>query len=263
MKVFALASGSSGNCCFVRGEKTNILIDAGLSALKIASRLDRIGECIDEISAVFITHEHYDHISGLLSLVKRIPSIKIYAHAAVCKAVEAKYNLLANNLVEIKSSVLYYQEFLVNAFLLKHDSCACLGFSIYFGESKFSIVTDCGVVDDDIVEAVYDSNLIFLESNYSIDMLKTCPYCGLHKLRLKSETGHMSNIAAGEVIHKITNKRQEQGLSPAIIALAHLSQNSNNKETCEKEVKAYLKSKKVAAAFTAIERGSSSDIYCI
>ena len=264
MKVFALSSGSSGNCCFVRGENTSILIDAGISVSKIASRLNEIGESIEDIDAVFITHEHYDHMCGLLNLKKRVPKIKIFAHKAVCKAIANKHGFLSSSLEAIESAVLYFGEFLINAFELSHDSCACLGYSIYLGASKFSIATDCGVFDDDAINNVYDSDLIFLESNYSEEMLDCCTkYTEYLKQRIRANTGHLSNKATASVIKKILTKRQSENLSEPTIVLAHLSQNSNSKEVCQTEVGKFLDEQNATCNFCVIEHAGVSEVYII
>ncbi len=237
MKLFSISSGSKGNCLFIKANKTSILVDAGVSYSLIEKGLLNNGENIFNVSAVLITHEHSDHTKGLAVLVKKCPQIKIYAHYSVCEILKRTMPIIESNLVEILSPVFYVEDFLVSAFKVPHDSRVCLNYSIFEEDKKFSIITDCGTVVPRIVEEIKDSNLIFIESNHNIDMLKANKdYSSNLKARILSEHGHLSNNAAANIISKIMVDNPK-----CRFVLCHLSSNNNTYELAIKEVSSIVK----------------------
>ncbi len=232
MKIFSLSSGSKGNCTFVKANKTCILIDAGISYSLIEKGLKDCGEDITNVSAVLITHEHSDHTKGLSVLIKKKPNIKVYAHRLVCNKLCVIMPNITNNLVEILTPIFYVGDFLINAFKSPHDSVVCLNFSIYEEDKKFSIITDCGVIMPYHLKEVEGSNLLFVESNHNINMLKNYyGYSANLKARILSDRGHLSNNSAGEFISKVLIENPN-----CKIVLCHLSSKTNTHQTAISEV---------------------------
>lgn len=262
MKVFSIASGSKGNCTFVKSDTTCILVDCGISIQKLAAAIERRGESVDDVCAVLITHEHGDHVRGLAMLVKRCPQIKIYAHKEVCRVVAIKEPILARFLSPIVSPLFYLKEFMISAFLLPHDSVACFGYGIYSADKKFSIATDIGTVTDNLIESIFDSDLVFIESNHSKKMLRDCQvYHSVLKARIAGAGGHLSNHDCAEVISAICERRKKNGQQDCNFVLCHLSENTNSSEVATQEVSKALAQNEQVCSFTIATQNGGSDIF--
>lgn len=232
MKIFSLSSGSKGNCTFVKANKTCILIDAGISYSLIERDLLYNGENVKSVSTVLITHEHSDHTKGLAVLIKKNPQIKVYAHRLVAERLRVFVPNIENNLVEILTPVFYVDDFLVNAFKSPHDSVVCLNFSIFEEDKKFSIITDCGVIKPYHLNEVKDSNLLFIECNHNVNMLKAYPgYSPNLKARILSDHGHLSNYATGVFVSEVLAENPN-----CKIVLCHLSSKTNTHQTAIDDV---------------------------
>lgn len=241
MKVFSLASGSKGNCTFVKFGQTAILIDAGISFERIKKRLEQEGESVFEIKAILISHEHSDHVCGLETFVKKVPNVKIFAHEEVCKVLGVKNKKLLANLVPIKLPFFYVDDLTISTFIVPHDSVACFGFCVLVAGKKFAICTDCGVWNLSVLESLFDADLIFVESNHSEKMLlENTDYSKKLKDRILSKGGHLSNKSCGELLCEILKKRQEENLQNPTVVLCHQSQNTNSQDVLRREVGAAL-----------------------
>ncbi len=237
MKIFSISSGSKGNSIFVSANKTKILVDAGVSYKLIESTLLKNGEDIHKVSAVLITHEHSDHIKGLSVLVKNCPQIKIYAHHSICGVLASLMPIIERNLVPIVAPIFYEGDFLISAFKVPHDSNVCLGYSIFEEDKKLSIMLDVGYIAPHHLSEVENSNLLFIESNHSIDLLKAYPgYSPNLKARILSEGGHLSNEACGEFVSKVLAQNPN-----CKIVLSHLSSRTNTHDAARFEVGQIIK----------------------
>jgi len=174
MEACALTSGSSGNCFFIANKsKDGILIDAGISARQIANKLELIGRKPENIKALFITHEHIDHIRGV-DVFARNFNVPIYAtkntikNSFLCSNTDL-INVIKNN---ESISVLGME---IEAFKKFHDASDPISFNIHNGKS-ISIITDAGHVCKNIIKSVKDSDFLFIEANHDIDMLESGPY---------------------------------------------------------------------------------------
>lgn len=235
MKVVNFASGSKGNCSYVFSRDTHILIDVGVSFDEICTKMQEIGEDIQNVDAIVISHEHSDHIKGLASFLRKVKNVKIYAHPNTMRSLLEKITIPVANQSFITSENFFVGDFLVSAFSLPHDASHCLGFSFYENGKKFSIATDVGHVFDDLIRNLEGSDLVFLEANYDPDLLY---YCDKYPIRIRerimSSMGHLSNMDSAEVIAKLT----ESGTTK--FALAHLSENTNSNEIAMQTVKSRL-----------------------
>ena len=232
MKIFSISSGSKGNSIFISANKTKILVDAGVSYKLIETTLLKNGEDVHSVSAVLITHEHSDHIKGLSVLVKNCPQIKVYAHHSICNLLSALMPVVERNLVPIVSPVFYEGDFLVSAFKIPHDSQVCLGYSVFEEDKKVSIMLDVGYIAPHHLTEVAGSNLLYIESNHSVDLLKS--YAGYSpnlKARILSEGGHLSNEACGEFVSRVLAETPN-----CRIVLSHLSSKTNTPDTARLEV---------------------------
>lgn len=230
-----LYSGSKGNSTFICADGVKILIDAGKSAKALTAALNQIGESIDDISAIFITHEHNDHISALrtLSHKKKIP-IHITLGSA-SKFNGLKDEALCDCLCIHQSSDFSVEidSLSVTAFPTPHDSLDSVGYKITFGtqDSRKSIAyaTDIGKVTDTIRDNLCGCESVIIESNHDPDMLISGHYPYELKLRIKSDKGHLSNPECAQLCSYLA----EHGTKN--IMLAHLSEENNLPELAYSE----------------------------
>ena len=231
LKFCSLYSGSSGNSLFVQSNNTNILIDAGVSGKKIVDALASINVDINSISAIFVTHEHSDHVQGLGTISKKY-DIPVFANKETWDAMEnqrlkinpANVNLFDNN------KFFSFKDLEIFPFDIPHDAANPCGFNIYNKNTKISIATDIGHMDNVVVNNLKDSSFLLLESNYEPEVLKCSSYPFKLKERISGPLGHLSNVSAGKTIAYLSN----YGLKN--VMLGHLSKESNFPDLAYKSV---------------------------
>jgi len=227
LKICSLASSSKGNCIFVGSDKTRLLIDAGISFEKVKRSLKVLGEYNDTVDKplnVLITHTHTDHISSLRSLSK-FTNANVYSHGVsrLNKKVDIAYN-------EFSLDFFTIGDILVKPFSVNHDT-PCVGFTLESGDSRISVLTDLGEATENIIEAISDSDIVFLESNHDINMLRRSDYPLHLKRRVLSSEGHLSNDASAIVAEKLIKKGRVKQL-----ILGHLSEQNNTPELAQETV---------------------------
>ncbi len=219
----SLYSGSSGNSMFIASDKAKILIDAGLPGKKIDTALQEINQNPTEIDGIFITHEHSDHIKGV-GVLSRKYNIPIYANADTWSAMESIIGKINEHNIKVidKRSVTEIGDLNIKAFNIPHDAAGPVGYTVTDKRKSISVATDFGTFTKEIYDNIKDSEVILLESNHDVNMLKFGPYPYTLKRRILSEIGHLSNDDCGsaivELVKSDTNKK---------IILGHLS-NTNN-----------------------------------
>ncbi|MDR1630197.1 MAG: MBL fold metallo-hydrolase [Oscillospiraceae bacterium] len=221
-RFFSLFSSSSGNCTYIGTAKEGILIDAGRNAKQIELSLMHMQVDPASIQAIFITHEHTDHISGLRVFASRY-GIDVYAsNGTLCELdcaghLNGRFNayIMGTGCVETGSLK-------VCAFNTSHDSRESLGFCIETPDKrKVTVATDTGIITEEIESALMGSDLVLLESNHDLNMLETGPYPYVLKRRIKSDKGHLSNDACALMLQKLVNAGTTR------IVLGHLSKENN------------------------------------
>lgn len=223
--VHPLYSSSSGNMFHIESNKANILIDVGVSYKAINEGLKSIGKDISDINAVFITHEHTDHIKGL-PLLCRKNDIPIYACGKTAKYLEEELNgkNIKNNIFEMKYGQAYkIKDIEFSPFETSHDSIMPCGYRLKSENSVLTFATDLGYVSDNVMENLKEANFAILEANYDTTMLDFGKYPYMLKRRIKGNLGHLSNDNSADVISSLAKLGKENFL------LAHLSENNNNK----------------------------------
>ena len=220
--VCTLFSGSSGNCVYVSGERAKILIDAGKSAKAVCTALENVGVSINEIDAIFITHEHVDHTSALRVLTKRhgIP-VHTVAGCAACissccpersdcvVAHEPVYSVTVGDLT-------------VSSFRTSHDSACAVGYKITTEDGRtFGVATDTGIVTRGTGNALTGCEAVVLECNHDPEMLRKGPYPPYLQERISSRFGHLSNGDCARFAAYLA----EHGTTHFL--LAHLSRENN------------------------------------
>ncbi|MBN2422605.1 MBL fold metallo-hydrolase [Candidatus Woesearchaeota archaeon] len=220
MELSVLASGSGGNSTFIGSKNTQILFDAGLSCRQIERRLSSIGKSIDEVDAIFVSHEHIDHIRGL-DVLQRKHDIPVYAN----KETYENSSISSDNINFFKiNEQINLNGFKIQALKTSHDAANPCGFMVNHGDRNLGIFTDLGCITENIRSVVNRLDAIVLEANHDIDMLLKGPYPYYLKQRILSNEGHLSNIDAGLCLKENATRRLKT------VFLAHLSRNNNTPE---------------------------------
>jgi phosphoribosyl 1,2-cyclic phosphodiesterase len=228
VRFCVLASGSAGNSAFLATSKTRILIDAGLSVRDLTRRLAEIGEKPEDLDAVVITHEHSDHVSGLARLVR--------ARARRGKAIPVFVSRLTAPLIdweEIEAPPVerfqagtgwVFGNITIQSFTIPHDAVDPVGFCFYAEGVKIGIATDLGYLPDSIRIHLRRVQILLLESNHDLEMLKVGPYPWAVKQRVMGRNGHLSNAHTCDYLEKDLDNGVET------LILGHLSEHNNHPE---------------------------------
>lgn len=216
-----LFSSSSGNCIYIGNGDTHILVDAGVSAQKIISALQGIGVSPKDLSAVFVTHEHSDHISGLHPLLSKL-SVPVYLSAGTLSALKEKPSVCNGlDLREMNGDVIV-GNITAHRFHTSHDCPDSSAYRFTLGsEHRFAVCTDTGVITEEIRENLTGCDLCLLESNHDVNMLNHGPYPPQLKMRILSDKGHLSNGSCAEELPRLV------GEGTTHIILGHLSRHNN------------------------------------
>jgi phosphoribosyl 1,2-cyclic phosphodiesterase len=228
-----LASGSSGNCYFLGTDEYGILFDAGISMRSIKKGLKDHGIGIEKIMAVFITHDHADHIMAVGSLGDKY-GIPVYTTETVHKAIEnSKFlseKLGASRRIIEKEIAVYIKDFKITAFDVPHDSNDCVGYLVDYRHHKWVLATDVGTINSTVGAYVRIANHLVIEANYDREMLKKGKYPDFLKERISCGTGHLSNIETARFIAANFDLHLKN------IYLCHLSHENNHPDLAYKTV---------------------------
>lgn len=218
ISVCSLGSGSKGNCVLISNGKNNVLIDAGLSFKCIYKKLTEHGLSIADIDAVFLTHEHSDHIKGVAELASYVP---IYSHPSTLDFVANKYSIPLKQLMEIEEQEISIGTLDILPFRVSHDALHPFGYRICDSDSKFTYMTDTGYISKGMFAIASGSDTIMLESNHDTELLKKGKYPEYLKRRILSDIGHLSNEESARTIFDLVSGGTSK------IMLAHISEQNN------------------------------------
>lgn len=231
----SLFSSSSGNCTYIGSAKGGVLIDAGVSAKQINLKLDCIGVSPADIGAIFVTHEHSDHVRGLRVFASK-NNIPVYATQGTVDALKASG--VANGSFEIlavDNCGIECNDQLIVPFKTSHDSAQSCGYVITTSDDrKIAIATDTGIITEEMNNAVTGCDLILAESNHDVGMLRNGNYPYMLKRRILSDIGHLSNIDCSKFITELVKNGTTR------IVLGHLSKENNIPELAYQTSKSAL-----------------------
>ncbi|MBN2643929.1 MAG: MBL fold metallo-hydrolase [Desulfuromonadaceae bacterium] len=224
MRVCQLASGSKGNALYIESGQTRILIDAGLSARRLSAHLQDIGIEAASLDAVFLTHEHVDHTSGLGPLCRRY-ALPLYCTQQTFSVLE-KLGPVKTRFFESGESVVL-KDLRVQSFPVTHDAVEPVGFVIEGCEGRVGLATDLGVATRLVQDRLQQCRVLVLETNHDEEMLREGPYPWPLKQRIRSRHGHLSNREGSELLAQL--------LWPGLEALflAHLSETNNTPQAAQ------------------------------
>lgn len=220
MRIHVLASGSGGNCLLLEDRDTKLLIDAGISRRRVAAALKTLGYELDQICGVLITHEHSDHISGLLNLVKDRELPVFAPHTVAARLLGALPDLQDHLQIIPVGESFPLGEVRITAFHTSHDTDESVGYRVE-GEGVYAHATDTGCVTEEMRRALLGADTVLLESNHDEAMLRYGPYPFYLKKRILSERGHLSNADCAAFARELAGSGTRQ------IILAHLSRENN------------------------------------
>ena len=222
LKLYPLFSGSSGNMYYITSPKSKIILDFGVSYKKAVLALKSIGENIEDVDAICITHEHSDHISGLKTMLKK-HNIPLFSTAKTLEYILDKYELEYTNAITIDYDKPFkIQDITISPFKVSHDAVNPVGYTFIHEDSTLTVATDLGYIDENVYTHLNQSNFSVIEANYDPQLLMYGPYPYNTKLRIKSDIGHLSNIDTSDVILELAKCGKRNFL------LGHISLNNND-----------------------------------
>jgi phosphoribosyl 1,2-cyclic phosphodiesterase len=249
LSIASLNSGSNGNCYYIGNGEEAIFVDAGLSCKETELRMKRLGLSMDSIRAIFISHEHSDHISGVNQLVSKY-QIPVYVSQSTLK--EAGFWKIRKYTIDFTAQQpIPIAGMHVTAFQKKHDACDPHSFVVSQGKLNIGVFTDIGVPCDQLIHYFKQCHAAFLESNYDEEMLEKGRYPFFLKNRIRGGNGHLSNRQAMDLY---INHR------PAFMThllLSHLSKENNSPELVESLFTSHPSDTRVIIA----SRHKESEIY--
>jgi len=222
-----LASSSQGNSYVIKSEDIILLLDAGITGVRIEKALRFLKVRERYVKGLLITHEHIDHVKGASPVLTYAPWCNIYCSKGTAANIKSKVSTMTDErtcIVNTKKSFMI-GDIEVKAFSVSHDAKEPLAFSFKKNGKKISVVTDTGKVTDEIQNAIADSDILVIESNHEENILLYGKYPYHVKRRILSDEGHLSNVAAGKCICNFLKTLK----TPKVpyVFLAHLSQENN------------------------------------
>ena len=253
LTVQSLGSGSSGNAYVVRTASTVILVDCGFGIRRIASVLSTHGLNLDRLDAVVVSHEHSDHVRAVDSLRRRRLPLLMTGGTATALELRATDHV---RLTPTGGRVV--GDALVTVVTTSHDAAEPCGVSIVTPGGTVSILTDMGCPNEAVVRACAASDLLVVEANHDVDMLRLGPYPSHLKRRVGSDVGHLSNRQTGELL---ADALTDAGGGPQTIWLAHLSATNNRPSLAVETVRRIAASRLRGRTVEALPRLSPGPVW--
>lgn len=249
--ITSLNSGSNGNCYYVGNNDEAVLIDAGLSCRETEKRINRLGLSMSRVKAIFVSHEHGDHITGVPGLSKKF-RLPVYITTSTLRAASIP---VEEELVRtfVPDAPVTIGSLGITPFIKFHDASDPHSFVISYGNTRVGVFTDIGNACKKVIEYFSDCNCVFLEANYCEDMLMKGGYPWHLKKRISGGNGHLSNRQALELFVQYRNARLSH------LILSHLSKNNNRPELVEAMFKEMAGETEIIVA----SRYQETAVYCI
>ncbi|MEO6705570.1 MAG: MBL fold metallo-hydrolase [Ginsengibacter sp.] len=238
--ITSLNSGSNGNCYYVGNDNEAVLIDAGISCREIEKRMLRLGLNLRKVKAVFVSHEHSDHIKGVCVLSKKY-HLPVYITAATLKSggIFPEENLIINFKAD---EPIQLGDLVITAFSKPHDACDPYSFIVSCNNIKVGVFTDIGAPCENLICHFQKCHAAFLEANYDEAMLENGNYPYHLKRRISGGKGHLSNKQALELF------KAHKPPFMSHLFLSHLSKNNNNPERVQQLFDAQSENVKIIVA---------------
>jgi phosphoribosyl 1,2-cyclic phosphodiesterase len=249
--ITSLNSGSNGNCYYIGNEKEAVLIDAGISCRETEKRMKRLGLSMSAVRAIFVSHEHIDHITGIHGISKKY-QLPVYITNNTLQSASIPIEKHLIHLFKAHQPI-SIGELSVTAFLKSHDAIDPHSFVVSGNDVTIGIFTDIGFSCQQIIHHFNKCHAVFLEANYCEDMLNKGNYPYYLKTRISSDSGHLSNSQALDLFIKHKGKQLSH------LILSHLSKNNN----CPELVSRLFNEKAGATKITVASRYQETPLLCI
>jgi phosphoribosyl 1,2-cyclic phosphodiesterase len=221
LKFSILSSGSGGNSVYIEADGKRILIDAGLSEKKLSQRIAHIDRPLKGLDAVFATHEHSDHIRGMGPLLRK-HQIQLYTTEGTYKRASSTLGKLPGFNTIRAGQPIEFGELMVEPYATPHDAEESVAFVIHYRGLRLGLATDLGKVTAEVKNKLQNLDALLIEANHDVEMLDAGPYPWVTKRRIKSDVGHLSNEACGEMLASV----KHSGLR--LVVLMHMSETNNH-----------------------------------
>ena len=233
MRLCSISSGSSGNCIYIGSDNHHLLVDAGISGKRIETGLNGIGLKTADIEGILVTHEHADHIKGL-GVVSRRYGIPVYATCGTIEWIRGNHavgDVDYSTFHEIfADDVFDIGDINILPFEISHDAAEPVSYVFRSPGKSAAVVTDLGKYDDYIVDKLQGLDVLLLEANHDVGMLKSGRYPEYLKRRILSERGHLSNELSGQLLCELLHDGMKK------ILLGHLSHENNYPSLAKRSV---------------------------
>lgn len=233
MRFTLLGSGSSGNAILVSSANSKLLIDSGLSYKQLRLRAEAVGETLDGLQGVFVTHEHRDHILGLGTAARRL-GVPVFGTSGTLTAAEAVVGPLPRVETFEAGETISVDGLSVTSFSVCHDASDPVSYVIDGDKAKLGIASDLGRPSALVRSRLRDSHALVLESNYCPDMLRRGPYPPALQQRINGSYGHMSNAVMNSLLAELLHDRLQH------VVLVHISEENNRHELALKMARQVL-----------------------
>lgn len=259
VRFLSLSSGSNGNCYYFGDDRGAFLIDIGIGTRTIKKRLAEHGLSIDSVEAVFVTHDHFDHIKSLGTFTERFRK-PVY----LTRTLEAALRHNFCTAGRLKGCVRFLEEgktfaagshFHITPFVVPHDATQTVGYHFDLSGERFTVMTDLGEVTDEAVRYASLADHLVIESNYDVDMLMTGPYPPELKHRILTGRGHLSNDQTASLLRRCRHDSLRD------VYLCHLSANNNTPQLAFASAKKTLESIGSQASLHCLPRSAASELF--
>jgi phosphoribosyl 1,2-cyclic phosphodiesterase len=258
LRICILASSSAGNATFIASAQTRILIDAGISRRDIGAKLAAIGEVPEALDAVLVSHEHSDHVCGLLPLVKRF-NLPVYLSGLTARAIPWSEHDWGDRPPRIRpffaGTSFRIGDIEIDSFTVPHDAVDPVGFCIRSNGAKVGLVTDLGYITESVKFHLRGSDCLVLESNHDLDMLKVGPYPWSVKQRVMGRSGHLSNDLVSDFILDGLDNRLNT------LVLGHLSEHNNHPAIAHMSASQALMRRALRPRLAIVEPRTQTEIF--
>ncbi|MBR5782971.1 MAG: MBL fold metallo-hydrolase [Clostridia bacterium] len=217
MKFISLYSGSKGNASVILSDSgTALLLDCGVSFLKIKKALAAADVDPQALQGIVITHEHTDHVCGLATLLRHW-DLPVYCNRRTALALP----YISEHVIIGGNGEFTVGDIRVRRFSTYHDAAEPCGYCFWADGKKVAALTDCGQVDSVIFTQIEGCDMLYIEANYDETMLAACNYPYHLQCRIRSERGHLSNTVCADTVVKLCFLGLQK------VLLGHVSENSN------------------------------------
>ncbi len=253
LKVCPLASGSKGNAIFLATEQSKILIDCGISGRALTAKLHEIDVEVSEIDAILISHEHGDHIKGLKIFAYK-HGIPVLSNSDTAKGIVNAFGDCPKFKIFSTGESFEFRDLQIHPFSIPHDTADPVAFTVTAEDKKGGFCTDLGFATQLVKSRLRGCDYLYVEANHQPALVQASARPHLYKQRVLSRSGHLSNIACGDLIREIYTPQLKH------VYLAHLSSDCNREELALEEVKGQIGESASAINFSIAYQDRISDL---